>query len=143
MTQQPKALQLADELEMWTQGEPAAAELRLQHAEIERLRNDIAFYRNMVASVIVTAPAAADDLIATYEKGFKDGAARRQWVGLTDEERDSLIPDPDGSAEANVRSVEILPGAWGKEYEEVDAWSEPLVLQMLRDHEAKLRQKNT
>jgi hypothetical protein len=37
MTQQPKALQLADELEMWTQGEPAAEELRRQHAEIERL----------------------------------------------------------------------------------------------------------
>jgi hypothetical protein len=32
MTQQPKALQLADELEMWTQGEPAAAELRRQEA---------------------------------------------------------------------------------------------------------------
>jgi hypothetical protein len=32
MTQQPKALQLADELEMWTQGEPAAAELRRLHA---------------------------------------------------------------------------------------------------------------
>lgn len=78
MAEQAKALRLADELEMWTQGEPAAAELRLQHAEIERLRNDIAFYRNMVASVIVTAPAAADDLIATYEKGFKDGAAKRQ-----------------------------------------------------------------
>jgi hypothetical protein len=32
MTQQPKALRLADELEMWTQGEPAAAELRRLHA---------------------------------------------------------------------------------------------------------------
>jgi hypothetical protein len=63
MTQQPKALQLADELEMWTQGEPAAEELRRQHAEIERLRNDLAFYRGMVASVIVTAPAAADERV--------------------------------------------------------------------------------
>lgn len=27
-----------------------------------------------------------DDLIASYEKGFKDGAAQRQWVGLTDKE---------------------------------------------------------
>jgi hypothetical protein len=69
-------------------------------------------------------------------------AAQRQWVGLTDEEENALIPDPDGSAEANVRRVEVLPGAWGKEYEEVDAWSKPLVLQMLRDHEAKLKEKN-
>jgi hypothetical protein len=37
MTEQPKALRLADELEMWTQGEPAAVELRRQHNEIERL----------------------------------------------------------------------------------------------------------
>jgi len=70
-------------------------------------------------------------------------AAQRQWVGLTDEEENALIPDPDGSAEANVRRVEVLPGAWGKEYEEVDAWSKPLVLQMLRNHEAKLKEKNT
>jgi len=67
---------------------------------------------------------------------------KRTWVGLTDEEENALIPDPDGSAEANVRRVEVLPGAWGKEYEEVDAWSKPLVLQMLRNHEAKLKEKN-
>ncbi len=68
---------------------------------------------------------------------------KREWIGLTDEEENALIPDPDGSAEANVRRVEVLPGAWGKEYEEVDAWSKPLVLQMLRNHEAKLKEKNT
>ena len=34
----PEALRLADELEMWTQGEPAAAELRRLHAECESLR---------------------------------------------------------------------------------------------------------
>ena len=33
-----EALRLADELEMWTQGEPAAAELRRLHGEVERLR---------------------------------------------------------------------------------------------------------
>ena len=31
MTTQPEALRLADELEMWTKGEPAAAELRRLH----------------------------------------------------------------------------------------------------------------
>jgi hypothetical protein len=30
---------------------------------------------------------AADDLIATYEKGFKDGSAQRQWVDLTNEQK--------------------------------------------------------
>jgi hypothetical protein len=62
----------------------AAEELRRQHAEIERLRNDLAVYRGMVASVIVTAPAAADNLIEAYEKGLRDGAAQRQ--PLTEEE---------------------------------------------------------
>lgn len=32
MSAQPEALRLADELEMWTLGEPAAAELRRLHA---------------------------------------------------------------------------------------------------------------
>jgi hypothetical protein len=32
MSEQTKALRLADELEMWTLGEPAAAELRRLHA---------------------------------------------------------------------------------------------------------------
>ncbi len=68
--------------------------------------------------------------------------AERTWVGLTDEEENALIPDPDGSAEVNVKHVEVLPGAWGAEFEEVDAWSKPLVLQMLHNHEAKLKQKN-
>lgn len=35
---QPEALRLADELEMWTLGEPAAIELRRLHAENEALR---------------------------------------------------------------------------------------------------------
>jgi hypothetical protein len=39
MNTQPDALRLADELEMWTMGEPAAAELRRLHAENEKLRS--------------------------------------------------------------------------------------------------------
>ena len=38
MSKQPEALRVADELEMWTFGEPAARLLREQHAEIQRLR---------------------------------------------------------------------------------------------------------
>ena len=41
MSDQPEALRLADELEMWTQGEPAAAELRRLHAECESLRAQV------------------------------------------------------------------------------------------------------
>lgn len=37
MNEQPEALRLADELEMWTLGEPAAAELRRQHDRITTL----------------------------------------------------------------------------------------------------------
>ena len=44
-TQKPDALRLADELEMWTLGEPAAAELRRLHAENEVLRADAERYR--------------------------------------------------------------------------------------------------
>ena len=35
MSDQPEAMRLADELEMWTLGEPAAAELRRLHADAE------------------------------------------------------------------------------------------------------------
>lgn len=51
---------------------------------------------------------------------------------LTDEQIDALMPEPDGSAEANVERVEVLPGVMGKEYDEVDAWSRPLVRQVVR-----------
>jgi hypothetical protein len=85
-----------------------------------------------------------DELTIAYLDGVHTGKqiAKREWVDLTDEEREALILEPDGSAEANVKRVEVLPGAWGKEYDEVDAWSKPLILQMLSDHEAKLREKN-
>jgi len=74
MTQQPKALQLADELEMWTQGEPAAEELRRQHAEIERLTklcDDLRMAASMQKRI--------DELKASP-------SAQGQWVGLTDEQ---------------------------------------------------------
>jgi hypothetical protein len=31
-----------------------------------------------------------DDLIATYEKGYADGKAKREWVGLTDEDIEEI-----------------------------------------------------
>lgn len=51
---------------------------------------------------------------------------------LTDEQIKWLIPAADGSAEANVQRVEVLPGVMGPEFDEVDAWSRPLVLQVVR-----------
>ncbi len=61
---------------------------------------------------------------------------------LTDDEIDALMPVADGSAETDVVPVEVSPGLWGKEYSEVDAWSRPLVFQIARAIEAKLKEKN-
>jgi hypothetical protein len=55
---------------------------------------------------------------------------------LTDEQIKALMPKADGSAEADKKRVEVLPGVWGSEYVEVEAWSEQLVLQTARAIEA-------
>jgi len=60
-----------------------------------------------------TTPAAPvqepmpDDLIESYEKGFKDGAAQRQWVGLTGDEREQIYQEhyPDSLA-TTITAVE-------------------------------------
>jgi hypothetical protein len=57
-------------------------------------------------------------------------------VPLTDDQIRALTPKPDGVAEGNVRRVEVLPGVMGTEFDEVDAWSMPLVLQIARAIEA-------
>ncbi len=57
-------------------------------------------------------------------------------VPLTDDQIRGLTPKPDGVAEGNVRRVEVLPGVMGTEFDEVDAWSMPLVLQIARAIEA-------
>jgi hypothetical protein len=57
-------------------------------------------------------------------------------VPLTDDQIRGLTPKPDGVAEAGVRRVEVLPGVMGTEFDEVDAWSMPLVLQIARAIEA-------
>jgi len=55
---------------------------------------------------------------------------------LTDDQIRGLTPKPDGVAEGNVMRVEVLPGVMGTEFDEVDAWSMPLVLQIARAIEA-------
>jgi hypothetical protein len=55
---------------------------------------------------------------------------------LTDDQIRGLTPKPDGVAEGNVRRVEVLPGFMGTEFDEVDAWSMPLVLKIARAIEA-------
>lgn len=55
---------------------------------------------------------------------------------LTDEEIDACIPVADGSAEANAVRVEVKPGLWGVEYDNVSAWSLPLLKQVIRAIEA-------
>lgn len=51
---------------------------------------------------------------------------------LNDDEIDALMPEPDGSAEVDVRRVEVVPGVMGTEFETTDAWSRPLVRQTVR-----------
>jgi len=63
-------------------------------------------------------------------------AAQPAPVPLTDDQIRGLTPKPDGVAEGNVRRVEVLPGVMGTEFDEVDAWSMPLVLQIARAIEA-------
>ena len=48
---------------------------------------------------------------------------------MGDAEIDRLLPESDGTAEANATRVELAPEVWGSEYEEVDAWSRPLIRQ--------------
>jgi hypothetical protein len=57
-------------------------------------------------------------------------------VPLTDDQIRGLMPKPDGVAESGVRRVEVLPGVMGTEFDEVDAWSMPLVLKIARSIEA-------
>ena len=80
------------------------------------------------------------DDIQNQWKGWKERAKRTTPpaapVPLTDDQIRGLTPKPDGVAEGNVRRVEVLPGVMGTEFDEVDAWSMPLVLQIARSIEA-------
>ena len=71
---------------------------------------------------VYTTPPAADDLIATYEKGFKDGAAQRQWVGLTDTQIEQVYFEM-------VKKHRGAPMPWGQ-------------VQFGKALEAKLKEKN-
>lgn len=63
---------------------------------------------------------------------------------LTDEQIDALMPEADGTAEAN--KVWVKDGDFPYcEYDEVDAWSKPLVIQIARAIEAAhgIKEKNS
>jgi len=51
---------------------------------------------------------------------------------LTDEEIDALLPEADGTAEEVKRKVEYRPGLWADEVGIDDAWSKPLVIEIIR-----------
>lgn len=66
---------------------------------------------------------------------------KREFVGLTDDEIDAIIPEADGTAEAD--KVWVKDGDFPcYEYDEVEAWSKPLLIQIIKDIDAKLKQKN-
>ena len=80
--------------------------------------------------------------IHELEAALAQPAPPREWVGLTDEEINALLPEADGAAEVDVKRVEVQPGLWGEECSLADAWSLPLMLQFLNAYEAKLKEKN-
>lgn len=51
---------------------------------------------------------------------------------LTDEEIDALLPEPDATVDIEGREVEVRPGVWGVECSLDDAWSKPLVIEIIR-----------
>lgn len=75
-------------------------------------------------------PSAA---LFDFERRVRQPASPQvERPALTDAQIDALIPEPDGTAEANVERVEVLPGVMGTEFDEVDAWSRPLVRRAVR-----------
>ena len=78
----------------------------------------------------------ANTAIGMIDAILKEHTAAQPAVPLTDDQIRGLTPKPDGVAEAGVRRVEVLPGVMGTEFDEVDAWSMPLVLQIARAIEA-------
>lgn len=77
--------------------------------------------------------AAAEPESAHLTKGGAQHWLRHLFaLELTDERIDALMPEADGLAEANKVRCEVLPGVPGYEFDEVDAWSAPLVRQTVR-----------
>jgi hypothetical protein len=83
MTQQPKALQLADAMENaeYPNDYDVAAELRRQHAEIERLTK---FCDDLICELSGLRMAA--NMQKRIDELKASPSAQGQWVGLTDEQ---------------------------------------------------------
>jgi hypothetical protein len=98
-------------------------------------------YKLTVSHMSIDTLKAFEAIVRADER--EQAAAQPAPVSLTDDQIRGLTPKPDGVAEGNVRRVEVLPGVMGTEFDEVDAWSMPLVLQIARAIEAKLKELNT
>ena len=67
--------------------------------------------------------------------GYIDGVwhqPEQQKPPLTDEQIEELLPEADGTAEEVKRKVEYRPGLWADEVGIDDAWSKPLVIEIIR-----------
>ena len=80
MTEQPIALRLADELEMWTLGEPAAAELR-RLSEIETLYLAAMRGRHAMSEELLAVTAQRDALLEALRE-IVDAADGTGWDQL-------------------------------------------------------------
>ena len=70
---------------------------------------------------------------------YKDPTPCKTWhqpeqqkPPLTDEQIEELLPEADGTAEEVKRKVEYRPGLWADEVGIDDAWSKPLVIEIIR-----------
>ena len=72
MSTQPEALRLADELEMWTKGEPAAAELRRLHEVNQEL---LAALKRIKATGVFVGAIAQEMMDAAIAKAEKQACA--------------------------------------------------------------------
>ena len=85
MTEQPTALRLADELEMWTLGEPAADELRRLHAECNDLAHQLNESNERNGRLI-----AQRDVLLTVLKEFTGHINERFSGGVWDRARAAI-----------------------------------------------------
>lgn len=126
--------------------------MRQRAADIERLTAERDALRAEMDALRAQEPVAwahSDGRVvpaSTMSAALRDGGAMRSSLAgytiplyaapavqpLTDEQINDLMPPADGTAQTNVKRVEVLPGVMVTKFDEVDAWSLPLVREVAR-----------
>lgn len=112
--------------ECWNDSPPASGPLK--DNQIAALINKVCRLAREFHNHDSLRQRIAQELVPALKQASGQPAA----VGVSDAEIDALMPEPDGSAEHNRVKVDLGGGITGAEYDEVDAWSAPLVRQTVR-----------